>query len=580
VSTEHDIDPADLAAIEREIAKAIQHVDTDELRDLLRSNAELEEIKAKLGPQNAEELWHWVKDRVGVELSRVTVCPGHCSQLEMAWELYSFAVSRVLWVMSRGGGKTSLVAWIDECQAEHFPGWAAFCVPLDAEILTRRGWLIYDQLQPGVDQTIGFNPETGRSEWTWVEDKNWFAQRQTHTVGNKLWQVRVTEGHTWSVVDRGYRTGVKGPGTDEVLRSFEDLRLNDKVRLAAPADGGDLEISNVEAAVIGWLLGDGYCATRQVDGDRRTYEWGVHEDDQLGKASILQAKPQGVASLRLLLETVPHTESTRAGAAEHHHDRVEFRLDPSWMRDLLGRAKIGERGLWEFVCALAPNQRDALLSGFIGAEGWVMEDKRYGGKGTTCFAQNEGPVLNAMVLCSYLCGFRPTLNANDRSKLKANAKNWQVMLCKPYSYAGKMRSTLGEVEDVWCPTTGLGTWTMRWRNQVLLTGNTIGANQTQGERKYEYLLPLVVEGGVIGGKELDHVARSIATKTQLKNGSKMEIALGGVARERQRSSCAAAASRRDRAHGSDTYKQAGNIPAGRKCATVATPPRRSSTPRR
>lgn len=119
---------AEQARVEKLVARAIKHIDIDSLRSLLRDNAEIEEIKAKLGPQNKEELWQWMKERVGVELSRVTVCEGHCSQLDMAWELYSFQVTRVLWVMSRGGGKTSLVAWIDECQAEHFPGWATFTI--------------------------------------------------------------------------------------------------------------------------------------------------------------------------------------------------------------------------------------------------------------------------------------------------------------------------------------------------------------------------------------------------------------------------------------------------------------------
>lgn len=117
-----------LDPLEEKILRATQGQDPDVLRTFLRSHAEIEEIKAALGPQTKEELWQWMKDRVGVELSTIAVCEGHSSQLDMAWELYSFAVTRVLWVMSRGGGKTSLAAWIDECQAEHFPGWATFCI--------------------------------------------------------------------------------------------------------------------------------------------------------------------------------------------------------------------------------------------------------------------------------------------------------------------------------------------------------------------------------------------------------------------------------------------------------------------
>ncbi len=56
---------------------------------------------------------------------------------------------------------------------------------------------------------------------------------------------------------------------------------------------------------------------------------------------------------------------------------------------------------------------------------------------------------------------------------------------------------------------------------------TIGPGKDQGERKYKHLLPFVIDGGVIGGKELPHINRSIHSKTEYANGSEIEIALGG-----------------------------------------------------
>ena len=32
-------------------------------------------------------------------------------------------------------------------------------------VLTRRGWLKHDEVRVG-DETVGYNPETGYSEWT------------------------------------------------------------------------------------------------------------------------------------------------------------------------------------------------------------------------------------------------------------------------------------------------------------------------------------------------------------------------------------------------------------------------------
>lgn len=114
--------------LERIILQALDGQDPDDLRDLMREQDELKRIKSTLGPQNKHELWEWIKSRVGMELSTVAVCPGHSSQLDLAWEIYNFEVKNVLWVMSRGGGKTSIVAWVDACQAEYFPGWACFTI--------------------------------------------------------------------------------------------------------------------------------------------------------------------------------------------------------------------------------------------------------------------------------------------------------------------------------------------------------------------------------------------------------------------------------------------------------------------
>lgn len=93
---------------------------------------------------------------------------------------------------------------------------------------------------------------------------------------------------------------------------------------------------------------------------------------------------------------------------------------------------------------------------------------------------------------------------------------------------------------------------------------TIGPGKDQGERKYKHLLPHVIEGGVIGGKELPHINRSIHSKTEYKNKSEIEIALGGGVDN-------ANGPRSNRLHRDEielmldaTRKQAANIPAGKK----------------
>jgi hypothetical protein len=524
----------DLGVIdERMLKKLLRRLPKDALVEAVANLEEIQEVKAKLGPQTKDELWKHFKDKYDVELSRVAVCEGHTCQLDMVWEVYSFAVSNVLWVVDRGGGKTSLMAWTDDTQCDFYPGFESFCVPLDAQILTRRGWVTYGMLDLDQDETLGFNPKTGKTEWTRITDVSVFRDRETFDVGNHLWRARCTAGHSWSVTKNWYVRGkVKPKSVFDHTKPFEDIKESDRIRLSAVAEGGDLDISPTEAAVLGWVFGDGHSATRHSLGRKRAaFHWGYDDEEDICKTLICQAKPEGVEALRELLNEVPHTESikTREDVPDHYLQTHRFWLKTKWFRDVAKRTMISKVGLEGFVMGLSIEAREAFMDAIVAAEGWVMEDKRYDGGGTTCFAQNEGEMLDALVLCAYLCGYRPKTHPNDRGTMfKANAANKQVLMCRPYTWGGSFRhEPSGLVEDVWCPTTELGTWTMRWQGQILLTGNTIGPGKSQGQRKYAHILPYVLVGGVIGGKEQEHIARSTLTETQYMNGSKMEIALGG-----------------------------------------------------
>ncbi len=112
--------------LEEKIARSLKSADPERLKAIIRGHRELEEIKANIGPQTKEELWEFFKEKYGIELGTVAVCPGHVAQLDLVWEVYNFL--SVLWVLSRGYGKTSLMALTDNCQAVHYPGWSSFTI--------------------------------------------------------------------------------------------------------------------------------------------------------------------------------------------------------------------------------------------------------------------------------------------------------------------------------------------------------------------------------------------------------------------------------------------------------------------
>lgn len=181
------------------------------------SQIEYEEIRANLGPQNAEELWDWMKDRVGVELSRVAVCPGHHSQLDIAWEIYSFSVTRVLWVMNRGGGKTSLAAWVDACQAEHFPGWEVFTIGANKEQGKRK----YDHLLPLV-----------------VEGGVIGGKELPHVIRSIATETQLKNGSKHEIANGGSPEQANGPRTPRLHRDEVELMQDDTHKQAGNIPAG------------------------------------------------------------------------------------------------------------------------------------------------------------------------------------------------------------------------------------------------------------------------------------------------------------------------------------------------------
>lgn len=69
------------------------------------------------------------------------------------------------------------------------------CVPLDSEILTRRGWKKHDELLLG-EEVLGFNPETLLCEWTVVLKIN-RGEGPVVKYENDQFSVACTENHRW-----------------------------------------------------------------------------------------------------------------------------------------------------------------------------------------------------------------------------------------------------------------------------------------------------------------------------------------------------------------------------------------------
>jgi hypothetical protein len=383
--------------------------------------------------------------------------------------------------------------------------------PLRTQILTRGGWLSHDQVRPG-DETLGYNPATGRSEWTPVLAVHHYEDAEVWRIGNVHWRADVTPNHRWWSDSRASHGGgcrKTGCGHSGAIRGefveTSALRSHHRIRLAAAADTGRIpRLGTGDCAVIGWLMGDGHVGKAR---GQRVIEPSVREtragkrvwissgkrawtDEDLGwDAAIYQAKPESVVWLRTLLVHVPHTERVRQRSThrpqcgtpcQRRHTNLpshEFVLRREYATDLLKRARWGEITPEEFVLALSPDQRAAWLAAIIDAEGSRVPGYQPWHKDHVRIAQNEGPLLEAIKLAVYLEGFQPSVVRTTPS-----GQCRTIGMRSPHAaLPGWAAPEVLERQSVWCVTTGLGTWTMRQEGGLpCLTGNSVPAELTRG----------------------------------------------------------------------------------------------------
>lgn len=360
-----------------------------------------------------------------------------------------------------------------------------YCVPLDVPILTRRGWVTYDQLVVG-DETPGLDWVTGQTVWTRVTEVNVFDSAEIVETGTRGWWVQTTPAHRW--VARHMETGkLSWTTTGEVNKKTSWL-------VAAPFAGGPgLPLTDAECELLGWLYTDGgqfertevcsydgcsnFVAAKQLCGSHRRQQLkgtplrpltrGGNGSSANLAVHAWQSKPSGVARLRELL---PQGHASWNGKG--------FRIRAEYARDLMVRAGITHvkdpAQLTQVALAMSLPQRRSLLDGIISGDGTQSPNGKH-----VKILKSAGPVSEAIATVAYLCGRRPSVHDRDpgpmRGAFAGSKRNRQPAvtgLCHPSVSTWRTeRRSVGR-GAVWCPTTALGTWTARFGSNPVLTGNS------------------------------------------------------------------------------------------------------------
>lgn len=393
---------------------------------------------------------------------------------------------------SAAGQAVGMVNYIKQRYGNPEAAWAhELCVPLSVQILTRRGWLTHDQLRAG-DETVGYDTGTGRSAWTPVTAVHVYEDAPLVRLSNKTWEATCTPHHRWVAAHLRHagRKGHQGRTKNEYVREdvfveAQSITSRHTLRVAAPADVGDgLAISQQEAELLGWVLGDGWVIRPKSRTPGSTH-WralrGTQRSVRLG-----QAKPEHVKAIDALVagllfsRTVRQTRKPGGGAAL---PLVTWEFHRPYSEELLKRSGYDHQNPVPFVLSLDEAQREAFLRGVFGAEGSLHGDGTFKGASgyprAKVYPQADGPKQDAITLAIFLSGKRPGISAWNRPRVNnlgcENPRNGaSIRETKPFIGGERIEREDAGRGAVYCVTTGLGSWTMRQGRQVMLTGNSYG----------------------------------------------------------------------------------------------------------
>jgi len=316
----------------------------------------------------------------------------------------------------------------------------SFCLPDDTEILTRRGWLTYDQLTTE-DEAASMDPATHKIVWSPVEHVNVFDwDGPLAKWQNERFDVMSTPDHRWLYRD--------GRGKEKILRTHElhDLKHNGG-RLVV--GGGESHLFAEEATyddnlvrLAGWFVTEGH--------------W--HENGAPMLTQSSEVYPENAAEIAALLYRWNASHYVYEGKADQWYA-------PNLRRMMLEMVGPDKRFGIEFLKKLTVEQAEILFETLIKGDGNVRRDTN-----TTTFAQSDpGRVDDFQTLCMML-GKRTNVRWRQREIGRPTA-DITVYGNDTVNLTNLERTEEQYTGKVWCPTTGTGMWIARRKGTTFHTGN-------------------------------------------------------------------------------------------------------------
>lgn len=140
---------------------------------------------------------------------------------------------------------------------------------------------------------------------------------------------------------------------------------------------------------------------------------------------------------------------------------------------LLHQDFIDRENAVRIILQMTSEERLAFIYGFTTAEGCSAERNNEDHSKTIVVSQNPGPLHDAFILACNLEGYSVSVKSVEKQCSDGiHICDKMTILSKNKRMVNSLKLIDSNEEDVWCPTTELGTWIMRQGNVITITGNS------------------------------------------------------------------------------------------------------------
>lgn len=315
---------------------------------------------------------------------------------------------------------------------------AAFCLTPDTEILTKRGWLSYDQLTD-TDEALSLHPERDEIVWTPVQQVNIFDwDGPLAKWENERFSVMSTPDHRW------VHQSARGKRTVRRTHELHDLKGGGVGQLVV-AGGTPLAFASAPkwdddfVEMVGWFVTEGH--------------WHLNGVPMFTQSE--EVNPEEAARIDRVVKTYD-------GSTYRHPGKATQWYVPNLQEAMLDVVGNDKQVTPEFLCSLTYAQARLLYETMLDGDGHRGA--------TTTFAQSDSGRMDGFQMLAAMLGLRTQARWRQREigKLcgeatvyKNRTLNLQNLERTEEHYEGK----------VWCPTTGTGTWLARRKGTTFWTGN-------------------------------------------------------------------------------------------------------------